>query len=79
MLNITSFLFCHLSGLLATPARLFKKQEYLAEMALDEENLRQEKLEHLAYKFERKTVLREGYLNKMITVLSDPRYGSNLQ
>ena len=24
LLNITSFLFCHLSGLLATPARLFR-------------------------------------------------------
>ena len=37
-----------------------------------------EKLEQLAYKFERKSVLREGYLNEMIQVLSDPRYGSNL-
>merc|ERR1719470_81878 len=56
-----------------------EKQEYLAEVALKEELLRQEKLEQLAYKFERKSVLREGYLNEMIAVLSDPRYGSNLQ
>ena len=56
-----------------------EKQEYLADVALKGEKLRQEKLEHLAYKFERKTLLREGYLNKMIAVLSDPRYGSNLQ
>ena len=56
-----------------------ERQEYLAEVALKEELLRQEKLEQLAYKFERKSVLREGYLNEMIAVLSDPRYGSNLQ
>merc|ERR1719210_2314009 len=55
-----------------------EKQEHLAEVALKEELLRQEKLEQLAYKFERKSVLREGYLNEMIAVLSDPRYGSNL-
>ena len=56
-----------------------EKQEYLAEVALKKELLRQEKLEQLAYKFERKSVLREGYLKEMIGVLSDPRYGSNLQ
>ena len=55
-----------------------EKQEHLAEVALKEELLRQEKLEQLAFKFERKSVLREGYLNEMIAVLSDPRYGSNL-
>lgn len=55
-----------------------EKQEYLREVALKEELLRQERLEQLAYKFERKSVLREGYLNEMIQVLSDPRYGSNL-
>ena len=58
---------------------LLEKQEYLAEVALKEELLRQEKLEQLADKFERKSALREGYLNEMIGVLSDPRYGSNLQ
>ena len=47
-----------------------EKQEYLAEAALKEELLRQEKLEQLAHKFERKSVLREGYLNEMIAVLS---------
>ena len=34
---------------------------YLAEGAL-----KKEKLEQLAFKFERKSVLREGYLNEMI-------------
>jgi len=56
-----------------------EKQEYLLEVALKEELLRQEKLEQLALKYERKSVLRDGYLNEMIGVLSDPRYGSNLQ
>ena len=51
----------------------FEKQEYLAEVALKEE------LEHLACKFERKSVLMEGYSNEMIAVLSNSRYGSNLQ
>jgi len=55
-----------------------EREEYLKEVALREELLRQERLEQLAYKFERKSVLREGYLNEMIQVLSDPRYGSNL-
>lgn len=46
-------------------------------MALRDELLRQEKLEQLNYKFEKKSVLREGYLKEMIQVLSDPRYGAN--
>ena len=46
----------------------FEKQEYLAELALKEDLLRQEKLEQLACKFERKSLLREGYLNEMIAV-----------
>ena len=41
---------------------------YNREKALKEELLRQERLEQLAYKFERKSVLREGYLNEMIQV-----------
>ena len=57
----------------------FEKQEYLAELALKEDLLRQEKLEQLACKFERKSLLREGYLNEMIAVQSNSRYGSNLQ
>uniref|UniRef100_A0A336KQL4 CSON014177 protein n=1 Tax=Culicoides sonorensis TaxID=179676 RepID=A0A336KQL4_CULSO len=52
--------------------------EHNREVALRDELLRQEKLEQLNYKFEKKSVLREGYLNEMIQVLSDPRYGSNL-
>ncbi|XP_037904390.1 spectrin beta chain, non-erythrocytic 1 isoform X3 [Hermetia illucens] len=48
--------------------------EHNREVALREELLRQEKLEQLNYKFEKKSVLREGYLKEMIQVLSDPRY-----
>ncbi|XP_035225862.1 spectrin beta chain, non-erythrocytic 1-like isoform X1 [Stegodyphus dumicola] len=55
-----------------------EKAEHRREVALREELLRQEKLENLAYRFERKSVVREGYLKEMIQVLSDPRYGSNL-
>ncbi|XP_075227745.1 spectrin beta chain, non-erythrocytic 5 kst isoform X2 [Lycorma delicatula] len=52
--------------------------EHRREVALRQELLRQERLEQLNYKFERKSVLREGYLKEMIQVLSDPRYGSSL-
>ncbi|XP_054722410.1 spectrin beta chain, non-erythrocytic 5-like [Uloborus diversus] len=55
-----------------------EKAEHRREVVLREELLRQEKLENLAYRFERKSVVREGYLKEMIQVLSDPRYGSNL-
>ncbi|XP_055911888.1 spectrin beta chain, non-erythrocytic 5 isoform X2 [Eupeodes corollae] len=48
--------------------------EHNREVALRDELLRQEKLEQLNYKFEKKSVLREGYLKEMIQVLSDPRY-----
>lgn len=55
-----------------------EKAEHKREVALREEILRLEQLESLAFRFERKRVLREGYLKEMIQVLSDPRYGSNL-
>ncbi|KAG1650605.1 Spectrin beta chain [Nymphon striatum] len=55
-----------------------EKAEHSREVNLRTELLRQERLEQLAYKFDRKSVLREGYLKEMIQVLSDPRYGSNL-
>ena len=55
-----------------------EKAEYLREVTLREELLRLEKLENLAFSFERKSVLREGYLKEMIQVLSDSRYGSDL-
>lgn len=51
--------------------------EHHREVALRDELLRQEKLEQLNYKFEKKSVLREGYLKEMIQVLSDSRYGAN--
>ena len=55
-----------------------ERAEYRREVALRLELLRQERLEQLNYKFEKKSVLRDGYLKEMIQVLSDPRYGSNL-
>ncbi|XP_066955513.1 spectrin beta chain, non-erythrocytic 5 isoform X7 [Macrobrachium rosenbergii] len=55
-----------------------EKAEHRREVALREELLRQERLEQLAYKFDKKSVLRKGYLEEMIQVLSDPRYGSVL-
>lgn len=59
--------------------RALENAEHNREVALREELLRQEKLEQLNHKFEKKSVLREGYLNEMIQVLSDPRYGANLR
>ncbi|XP_039432326.1 spectrin beta chain, non-erythrocytic 1 isoform X2 [Culex pipiens pallens] len=59
--------------------RALENAEHNREVALREELLRQEKLEQLNYKFEKKSVLREGYLKEMIQVLSDPRYGANLR
>uniref|UniRef100_A0A8D8QLB4 Spectrin beta chain, non-erythrocytic 5 n=1 Tax=Cacopsylla melanoneura TaxID=428564 RepID=A0A8D8QLB4_9HEMI len=58
--------------------RELERAEHRREVALRQELLRHERLENLNYKFERKSVLREGYLKEMIGVLSDPRYGSNL-
>ncbi|XP_044008912.1 spectrin beta chain, non-erythrocytic 5 isoform X1 [Aphidius gifuensis] len=55
-----------------------ERAEHRREVSLRAELLRQERLEQLNYKFEKKSVLREGYLKEMIQVLSDPRYGSNL-
>ncbi|XP_017956521.1 spectrin beta chain, non-erythrocytic 1 isoform X5 [Drosophila navojoa] len=54
--------------------QILEYAEHNREVALREELLRQEKLEQLNYKFEKKSVLREGYLKEMIQVLSDPRY-----
>jgi spectrin beta len=55
-----------------------ERAEHNREVALRSELRRQERLEQLYYKFERKSALREGYVKEMIQVLSDPRYGSNL-
>ncbi|XP_048516488.1 spectrin beta chain, non-erythrocytic 1 isoform X6 [Dendroctonus ponderosae] len=57
---------------------VLEKSEHKREVALRNELLRQQRLEQLNYKFEKKSILREGYLKEMIQVLSDPRYGSNL-
>lgn len=57
---------------------MLERAEHKREVALHSELRRQEHLEQLNYKFEKKSVLREGYLKEMIQVLSDPRYGSNL-
>ena len=55
-----------------------ERAEHQRELALREELIRQTHLEQLALRFEKKSLLREGYLKDMIQVLSDPRYGSNL-
>lgn len=59
--------------------QFLENAEHNREVALRNELLRQEKLEQLNYKFEKKSVLRENYLKEMIQVLSDPRYGANLR
>ncbi|XP_055694009.1 spectrin alpha chain, non-erythrocytic 1 isoform X2 [Lutzomyia longipalpis] len=59
--------------------QMLEDAEHRREVDLREELLRQEKLEQLNYKFEKKSVLREGYLKEMIQVLSDSRYGANLR
>ncbi|KAG8238741.1 hypothetical protein J437_LFUL018161, partial [Ladona fulva] len=55
-----------------------ERAEHAREVALRQELLRQERLEQLAYKFKRKSVLRESFLKDMTQVLCDPEYGSNL-
>lgn len=57
---------------------VLERAEHNREVALRTELLRQERLEHLNFKFQSKCILREGYLKEMMQVLSDPRYGSNL-
>nr|XP_022910961.1 spectrin beta chain, non-erythrocytic 5 isoform X3 [Onthophagus taurus] len=57
---------------------MLERAEHSREVGLRNELRRQERLEQLNYKFEKKSILREGYLKDMIQVLSDPRYGSNL-
>ncbi|XP_024085304.1 spectrin alpha chain, non-erythrocytic 1 isoform X3 [Cimex lectularius] len=57
---------------------MLEAAEHRREVVLRQELLRQERLEQLNYNFEKKSVLREGFLKEMIQVLSDQRYGSNL-
>ena len=58
--------------------RGLEKEEHVKNTALKMEILRQQKLEQLAAQFHQKIGLRNGYLDEMILVLSDSRYGSNL-
>lgn len=58
--------------------KILEKEEHLLETTLKQELMRQEKLEQLAAKFNQKIALRNSYLDEMIQVLSDPRYGANL-
>ena len=58
--------------------RGLEKEEHFKNAALKMEILRQQKLEQLAAQFHQKIGLRNGYLDEMILVLSDSRYGSNL-
>lgn len=55
-----------------------EKAEHNREVALREQMLRLERLENLAFRFKRKSLLREAYLKEMLAVLNDPRIGSNL-
>ena len=58
--------------------KVLDQEEHALETALRSEVVRQEKLEQYVAKFNQKLSLRNGYLDEMILVLSDPRYGSNL-
>jgi len=54
-----------------------EKAEHERELSLREELIRQERLEQLAEKFERKAMLRDSWLNDMTTVLMDQNFGTN--
>nr|XP_042906281.1 spectrin beta chain, non-erythrocytic 2 isoform X2 [Parasteatoda tepidariorum] len=53
--------------------------EYQHEIDVREQLKEQEKLENLAYKFEKKRAVRESFLNDMRNILMDPNYGSNIK
>lgn len=57
---------------------LLEKAEHKRELVLRKEMLRLEKMNNLGESFYRKSEIRKGYLNEMIQVLSDHRYGQNL-
>ena len=57
--------------------KTLEKEEHQQETALRSELMRLERLEQLAAKFNQKVGLRNSYLDEMIQVLSDPRYGAN--
>ena len=58
--------------------KALEREEHLQETELKQELMRLERLEQLAAKFNQKVGLRNSYLDEMIQVLSDPRYGANL-
>ncbi|XP_013777045.2 LOW QUALITY PROTEIN: spectrin beta chain, non-erythrocytic 1-like [Limulus polyphemus] len=55
-----------------------EKAEHRREVALREELLRQKRLENLAFRFDRKSILRDNYVKEMTQVLSDPQLSSSL-
>ncbi|XP_076313686.1 LOW QUALITY PROTEIN: spectrin beta chain, non-erythrocytic 5-like [Tachypleus tridentatus] len=55
-----------------------EKAEHRREVALREELLRQKRLENLAFRFDRKSILRENYVKEMTQVLSGPQLSSSL-
>ena len=57
--------------------KTLEKEEHAKENALRYELMRLERLEQMAAKFNQKVGLRNSYLDEMIQVLSDPRYGAN--
>lgn len=54
-----------------------EKAEHDRELALREELVRQERLDWLRQKFERKAALRDSWLQDMTAILSDQNYGSS--
>ncbi|OQR67372.1 spectrin beta chain [Tropilaelaps mercedesae] len=69
---------CHPSDLEKAWNEL-EQAEHGREVSLKDELLRQERLEMMAHRFLRKAQIRESYLDDMIAVLNDPRYGSYAQ
>ena len=59
--------------------QILEKAEHDRELSLREELIRQERLEQLAAKFERKALLRESWVNEMTKVLSDQNFGKTTQ
>ncbi|XP_022655531.1 spectrin beta chain, non-erythrocytic 1-like isoform X3 [Varroa destructor] len=69
---------CHPSDLEKAWNEL-EQAEHGREVSLKDELLRQERLQTMAHRFLRKAQIRESYLDDMIAVLNDPRYGSYAQ
>lgn len=56
-----------------------QRAEHTHEINLRSQLKEQERLENLAYKFESKRAVREGYINEIQKILTDPNYGASLK